>query len=72
MSYTPLKFEPFHSSVDADFWHELEHRKLVTYKLDNSPKPIQATYVTGGQYTQLSSRIHVSRDAFIDQNKEQM
>lgn len=42
--FSPLKFVSLHSSVDAEFWYELEKRKLLKYKLDDSSKPIQGTY----------------------------
>jgi ubiquitin-like modifier-activating enzyme ATG7 len=59
-----LQFESFHSSVDPDFWYELENRKLTQYKLDNTEKDIYATYTTGGEYAQVSSRIRLGREAF--------
>lgn len=68
--YSTLQFESFHSNVDAEFWYELENRKLVKYKLDNSPKPLQASYICGGQYTELSSRFSLGRDGFQDTEPE--
>eukprot|EP01027_Heterolobosea_sp_BB2_P003931 GEZU01005915.1.p1 GENE.GEZU01005915.1~~GEZU01005915.1.p1 ORF type:complete len:308 (+),score=70.63 GEZU01005915.1:92-1015(+) len=69
-AYGTLQFESFHSAVDATFWYELEKRKLVEYKLDNSPKIIVGEYTTGGEHKQLSCRFHLSRESFVDQNRD--
>mmetsp|Transcript_26705 Transcript_26705/g.73460 ORF Transcript_26705/g.73460 Transcript_26705/m.73460 type:complete len:821 (+) Transcript_26705:308-2770(+) len=39
-----VKFIPFSSTVDAPFWVQYCHQKLETIRLDESPRPIQASY----------------------------
>jgi len=61
---TTLKFEPFGSAVDPEFWHIFEKKKLHEYKLDNSPKEIFGTYQIGGQYAEIKARIRIGNEAY--------
>ncbi|KAL0491789.1 autophagy-related protein ATG7 [Acrasis kona] len=63
-----VQFESFTSSVDPDYWYELENKKLTEFKLDNTERDIYATYNTGGEHEQVSSRIRLSRGAFNKQD----
>jgi hypothetical protein len=59
-----LKYESLHSSVEMEFWYKLENKKLVEFKLDNSPKKFVGTYFSGGEHQQVSSRFILPGDAF--------
>lgn len=61
--FSPLKFVPLGSSVDAEFWYELEKRKLLKYKLDDSSKPIQGIYSCVSN-PNLPSKMKLESDAF--------
>ena len=41
---SPMLFNPFQSTLDAGFWHELGRRKLEKYRLSSDPVPITGTY----------------------------
>eukprot|EP01080_Neovahlkampfia_damariscottae_P010723 gene10723-3343_t len=60
----PLKYETLHSSVEIEFWYQLEHKKLVEFKLDNSPKKFLGSYHSGGEHQSVSSRFILPGDAF--------
>ncbi|KAH3881611.1 hypothetical protein DPMN_005537 [Dreissena polymorpha] len=43
----PLQFAPFSSFLDGGFWHQLCHNKVNVYGLDDSARPINASYYNG-------------------------
>lgn len=43
-NYMAVQFVPFKTFVDSLFWDELTKRKLNDWKLDESPRPVAATY----------------------------
>ena len=69
MTTKQLVFESSHSLVDPEFWSELSKRKLTEYRLDASSRRIYATYETGGAHIELSSRVRVNGDSFLEPTK---
>ena len=42
-----LQFAPFSSFLDGGFWHQLCNNKLNVYGLDDTAKPLFASYFNG-------------------------
>ncbi|CAM9183473.1 unnamed protein product [Discosporangium mesarthrocarpum] len=56
-----LKFMPFSSQVNVEFWDELTTRKLDQYRLSDEAQPICGFY---GHDTRASCRLTLLRDSF--------
>ena len=64
-------FEPFHSSVDPEFWQVFEKKKLTEFKLDNSQKEIIGTIHAGGKYENISAKLKIGWESFDGKIKSQ-
>ena len=64
-----LQFEPFSSTIDVTFWYTLSKYKLDVYKLDDSSKPLTATYTSSlrGQSLSEPARLTLSSSSFESQ-----
>jgi ubiquitin-like modifier-activating enzyme ATG7 len=58
-----LRFEPFVSSVDLSFWHELCRKKLDIFRLSEEPVPIHAFFNLGSS-VDSAARLALTSTAF--------
>ncbi|XP_065122022.1 ubiquitin-like modifier-activating enzyme ATG7 [Paramisgurnus dabryanus] len=58
-----LQFAPFCSALEAGFWHQLTQKKLIDYRLDESPRNIKGYYYNGDPIG-LPTRLTLEFSAF--------
>ncbi|KAJ1824867.1 Autophagy protein 7 [Coemansia sp. RSA 2671] len=46
-----LRFEPFSSAVEPEFWASVAHHKLHTARLDTAPRGVQGSFACGRRHT---------------------
>ncbi|KAJ2490670.1 Autophagy protein 7 [Coemansia sp. RSA 2050] len=51
-----LRFEPFSSAVEPEFWASVAHHKLHTARLDTAPRDVQGSFGCGRRHTVRSGR----------------
>ncbi|KAJ2077735.1 hypothetical protein GGI09_008166, partial [Coemansia sp. S100] len=46
-----LRFEPFSSAVEPEFWASVAHHKLHTARLDTAARDVQGSFACGRRHT---------------------
>lgn len=62
-----LQYYPFSSVIDIGFWHLLANKKLETFKLDDKPIDINATF-NNDLSPNLPSLLNINYDSFEENN----
>lgn len=66
-SAEPVKFQPYASSVDFSFWHELTKRKLDTWHLSEERVTLRGSFAVRGAGTSgLPLQMRVTGEGFSD------
>jgi len=63
-TYSILQFQPFCSSVDVSFWHELCKRKLEVYRLSEDAVELAGHFATGTPTSHNVSRLFLEASSF--------